>query len=152
MKITNFIIVVETLLLAFFVYYYTDEVEELSIKLDESNKLCEYLLSHEAKRIVLTAYNSHIWQTDDTPDITASGTKTSYSTLALSRDLIKAYNDKADLGFGDSVRIFIKEARIEDTMNRRYKNRGDIWTDNYTQARKFGKKDAWIIYRKEELE
>jgi len=152
LKITNFIIIVETLLLAFFVYYYTDEIEELTIKLDENNKLCEYLLSHEARRIVLTAYNSHVWQTDDTPDITASGTKTSYSTLALSRDLIKAYNDKADLDFGDSVRIFIKNARVEDTMNRRYKNRGDMWTDSYAQARMFGKRDAWIIYKKEELE
>lgn len=130
---------------------FNQRIKELNAELTKRDKLCAYLLEHESKQIILTAYNSLAWQTNEEPEITASGTKTSYSTLALSRDLIKHYNQQAELNFGDTVRVIIKDALIEDTMNRRYKNRGDMWTDSYTEAKQFGKKSAWIVYKKGEI-
>lgn len=109
------------------------------------------LVQHDSKKIVLTAYNSYKWQTDDTPHITASGAKTSYQTLALSRDLIKAYNEHGIANYGDTVRIvLIKDFIVEDTMNKRYMNYGDIWTHVYEDAIKFGKQGAYIVFKRKD--
>lgn len=123
----------------------------LQNKLDALDDLVEYLLTFESKQIVLTAYNSHRWQTDDSPHETASGTKTSFQTLALSRDLIRSYNQNGITEYGDTVKIVIKQSIVEDTMNRRYVNRGDVWTDSYTEARKFGKQKAYLIYKNKKI-
>jgi 3D (Asp-Asp-Asp) domain-containing protein len=83
-------------------------------------------------QVVVTAYSSTVFETDDTPHITALGTRT--------RDGIIANNL---LPFGTRVRlpelygnkIFV----VEDRMNRR---KGlyhfDIWFPSYGEAKNFG--------------
>lgn len=90
-----------------------------------------------------TAYNSLAGQTDSTPFITATGTRTRPGVVALSRDLLRQfpYGSKImieDLsGRGNSLfagRVFY----VEDTMNARYTGRIDIWMPTRSQAINFG--------------
>lgn len=82
-------------------------------------------------RVVVTSYNSEPGQTDDTPFITASGSRT--------RDGVVAANF---LPFGTIVRfpeVFgDKEFVVEDRMNKRYYYRADIWMENKQDSIDFG--------------
>lgn len=108
-------------------------------------------------KIVATAYNSYPWQTDDTPFTTSSGSEVADGTLALSRDLIRAenalmhrmgFNPSGMYAYGDTVFvIYVKPMVVHDTMNRRYSQRADIWLDNLTTARKWGKRKVYIASR-----
>ena len=88
--------------------------------------------------VVVTAYSSTTWQTDDTPFITASG--------ASVEDGIVANNL---FPFGTEIRIpelyGDKIFVIEDRMNQR---KGyyhvDIWFPEYEQAKEFGSKTTYI--------
>ena len=81
--------------------------------------------------IMVSAYNSLPGQTDDTPFITASNTRT--------RDGIVATNS---LPFGTIVRFpdfsGDKEYVVEDRMNKRYYYQMDIWMEEYSEAIQFG--------------
>ncbi len=89
-------------------------------------------------KMVITAYSSTVWQTDSTPFTTAAGTEV--------RDGIVANNL---LPFGTEIRIpelyGNKVFVVEDRMNRR---KGfyhlDIWFPEYSQAKNFGAKNAYI--------
>ena len=106
-------------------------------------------------RIVSTAYNSDINQTDSTPFITASGERVKDGTLALSRDLIRAenelmarmgYNNAATISFGDTVDVvYVRRMVVHDTMNRRFTERADIWMYSESDARLWGIRDVYII-------
>jgi 3D (Asp-Asp-Asp) domain-containing protein len=84
-------------------------------------------------RVVVTSYNSEPGQTDSTPFITASGSRT--------RDGVVAANF---LPFGTIVRfpeVFgDKEFVVEDRMNKRYYYRADIWMENKQDSIDFGAK------------
>lgn len=80
--------------------------------------------------VLATAYNSLPNQTDSSPWITASGTRCREGVIA-SNFLPMGTKVKID-GFGN--RVF----RVEDRMNRRYKNRIDIWFRDYSDAMEFG--------------
>lgn len=89
-------------------------------------------------KVVVTAYSSTVWQTDDTPFITASG-----ETV---RDGIIANNM---LPFGTLVRIpevyGDKIFVVEDRMNTRKGNyHFDVWLPEYDQAKEFGAKRTYI--------
>lgn len=89
-------------------------------------------------KIIVTAYSSTHFQTDDTPTITAAGTQV--------RDGIIANNL---LPFGTRVRmpdlygdkIFV----VEDRMNRK---KGyyhfDIWFSSYAEAKNFGAQNTYL--------
>jgi 3D (Asp-Asp-Asp) domain-containing protein len=88
--------------------------------------------------VLITAYSSTVWQTDDTPFITASG--------EWVRDGIVANNM---LPFG--TRITIPELYgdkmfvVEDRMNQRKGNyHVDIWFPEYKQAKDFGTKLTYV--------
>jgi 3D (Asp-Asp-Asp) domain-containing protein len=93
------------------------------------------------KYFAITAYNSEVAQTDDTPCITANnfdlcqhGIEDSVATNVLkfgTKIRIPAY-------FGD--RVFV----VRDRMNSRYTNRLDIWMIEKSSAKKFGLKYALI--------
>lgn len=89
----------------------------------------------------ITAYNSEVGQTDDTPCITANGFNVCEHGL---EDTIAAnflpFGAKIKIPqiFGD--RVFI----VRDRMNQRYYDRIDIWMLNKTEAIKFGLKIAKI--------
>jgi len=88
--------------------------------------------------VIATAYSSTIWQTDDTPLITAAGTQV--------RDGIIANNY---LPFGTKVRIpelyGDKVFIVEDRMSWKKGNyQIDIWFPSYWEAKEFGAKRTFI--------
>jgi 3D (Asp-Asp-Asp) domain-containing protein len=67
---------------------------------------------------------------------TASGTRCSIHTLAVSQDLLEKNGGK--LKFGDLVYIDkIGFKFVEDVMNKRHKNRIDVWVSNYAEEKLF---------------
>lgn len=80
--------------------------------------------------VIATAYNSLPGQTDDSPWITASGTRCHEGVIAANHLPI---GTKVMIeGFGN--RVFT----VEDRMNKRYNKRIDIWFRDYDDAVKFG--------------
>lgn len=100
-----------------------------------------------------TAYNSLESQTDSTPDITATGARTKFGIVAVSRDVLSG-----DIPYGSLVRIrdlgnyhngrgagayqslldghglFI----VEDTMHARKRQQVDLWFPELKAARSWG--------------
>jgi hypothetical protein len=106
----------------------------------------------EEKRFILdalTVYHPEKRQCDTSPLITASNSKIDLGELqhenirwmALSRDLLKRWN--GEFHYGDTVLVTSGDSQIDglwvikDTMNKRYKKRGDLLFDK--QVRKLGK-------------
>jgi hypothetical protein len=97
----------------------------------------------------LTIYHPTAKQCDSTPLITASNKKIDVNKLykqelrwiALSRDLLKRW--KGDFNYGDTILLTAGDAKIDglwiiqDNLNKRYKNRGDLLFDS--RIRKGGK-------------
>lgn len=90
----------------------------------------------------LTIYNPTVDQCDQDPFVTASNQKISPRKLksgairwmAVSRDMLKRWG--GNLNYGDTVVVFTGDASIDgewiiqDTMNKRFKNRGDLLFDS----------------------
>lgn len=83
--------------------------------------------------VVVTAYSSTAWQTDDTPFITASGTSVREGVVAANFLPIGTRIKLPDL-YGD--KIFV----VEDRMHPRQKYVVDIWFPTYSEALNFGAK------------
>lgn len=98
-----------------------------------------------------TAYNSHVSQTDRTPFITATGARTRFGVIALSRDMLRSvpYGSLVrieDLGAWGSGRgrgtynrmlsgvVF----QVEDTMHPRKMRTVDVWFYSRSQALQWG--------------
>lgn len=106
-----------------------------------------------------TGYNSLASQTDASPDITATGTRTRFGVLAASRDLLGS-----DLPYGSLVRLrdlgthaagrnpgrfqsvlddqnlFV----VEDTMHARKRKQVDVWFGDYASAVAWGVRQVEI--------
>lgn len=107
--------------------------------------------------VMVTSYNSLSGQTDSTPNLTATGTRTRYGIVAASRDLVRTY------GYGARVKIvrwnkvrgcnpnIVPKGMVfvvEDTMNRRFTRKIDIWLPRRSQSINFGKCAAQVeIYK-----
>jgi len=150
---------------------YTDDVKDLASKkhqLESELDSMQTLLSKlehdidnvskvQISRIIATAYNSVPWQTNSEPFTTSSGQSVQKGTLALSRDLIRAenqlmremgFNPSGAYAYGDTVYVvYVKPMVVHDTMNRRYRNRADIWLEEYDTAREWGKRNVYIARR-----
>jgi 3D (Asp-Asp-Asp) domain-containing protein len=83
--------------------------------------------------VEVSAYNSEVGQTDDSPFITAKGTHV--------RDGIVAANM---FPFGTAIKIPAlygdKIFVVEDRMNTRYQKNVDIWMESKAEARKLGRR------------
>ncbi len=133
------------------------QVDSLTAVLSDLEHDLDAVSSVQISKIVATAYNSHPWQTDDTPYTTSSGSMVSDGTLALSRDMIRAenalmhrmgFNPSGMYAYGDTVFvIYVKPMVVHDTMNKRFTNRADIWLNEFTTARKWGKREVYIASR-----
>ena len=94
-----------------------------------------------SKHITITAYNSEVGQTDDSPCITANGFDVCENGV---EDTIAAnflpFGAKIKIPelFGD--RVFV----VRDRMNRRFSNRVDVWMIEKQDAKQFGVKYAKI--------
>ncbi|TSC95095.1 MAG: hypothetical protein CEN87_107 [Parcubacteria group bacterium Licking1014_1] len=89
-------------------------------------------------KMVVTAYSSTIKETDDTPLITASG-KTVIDGIIANNMLPFGSKIRIPELYGD--KIFV----VEDRMHRRKgKYHIDIWFPEYSEAKNFGAKLAYI--------
>lgn len=93
--------------------------------------------------VTVTAYNPDPRQTDSTPFITATGTRTREGIIALSRDMLSF------IPYGSVVRLSAVKGpscggfstgnlRVEDTMNARYRMRADVVLMSHSAARNWG--------------
>ena len=99
-----------------------------------------------------TAYTSSVRETDVTPFITATGARTRFGIIAVSRDLLRS-----DLPYGSKVRIedlgewrtgrgkgrfdaMLKDVVfvVEDTMHQRKRQQIDVWMPDRSLALKWG--------------
>ncbi len=89
----------------------------------------------------MTAYNSEVGQTDDSPCITANGYNVCKSGVedTIAANFLK-FGTKVKIPelYGD--RIFV----VRDRMNKKHPDRVDIWMKDRKDAIKFGKKVATI--------
>lgn len=98
--------------------------------------------SYTLLEVTLTAYNSLPNQTDSTPHVTASGTRTRPGVIAVSRDLLPTfpYGTRARiLDHNCGTRIPNPYLVVEDTMHRRKRQQVDVWMPNYSQAIQWGR-------------
>ena len=113
----------------------------------------------------ITSYQSVRNQTDSSPHITSIGYKTHRGGIAVSQDLlcnankscnrnIKFFCQKDKLHYGDY--IYVKELgifEVNDCMNRRHKNRMDVWVGSQAQEKAFHaryKNTIFVVYRLKE--
>jgi len=85
-------------------------------------------------KVTLTAYSPCILETDSTPTITAFMTEVKLGGIAISRDLFW-------LGWVCGQKVYIEGYGvfvINDLMNKRFKNRIDIFLPSKKDAKEFG--------------
>lgn len=91
--------------------------------------------------VYVTSYNPEVKQNDSDPWTGAAGIKMKEGMIALSRDLVnnpanKEYNMNSPIKFGDKVHLQSPNDHctgyyiVADTMNKRFKNRADIFKIN----------------------
>lgn len=88
--------------------------------------------------IQITSYNNHADQTDDTPNITATNRPVRENMVAASPDLL----NKGIIHYGDLVYIDCMKQWyvVEDTMNKRFERRLDIFLFDKNESLKINKK------------
>ncbi len=120
---------------------------DLEIQKKDLNDLKNKIASSQdiIEAITVTAYPPLEKHTDSTPFTTAFMTRVRPGIVALSRDVEKRHNLKA----GDKIILAgIGEFTFEDRMNRRHKNRADIWMPTLDDCRQFGVKRTKLIVRR----
>lgn len=85
----------------------------------------------------VTAYSSSADETDSTPHITASGTRTRDGIIASNLFPIGTRLKVPEL-FGEKILV------VEDRMHKRFTDRIDVWMPSKWLALKFGKKQAEV--------
>ncbi|GGO18619.1 3D domain-containing protein [Deinococcus humi] len=96
-----------------------------------------------------TAYNSLAGQTDSTPFITATGTRTRPGVVALSRDMLRSFPYGTRITIEDLSGRYNNLLRgrtfiVEDTMAARKTGSLDIWMSTRSQAINFGARQVRI--------
>ena len=88
--------------------------------------------------VTITSYNNHAEQTDDSPNITATSRPVRENMVAASFDLL----NKGFIHYGDLVYIDCMKQWyvVEDTMNRRFEKRLDIFLFDKQESLKINKK------------
>jgi 3D (Asp-Asp-Asp) domain-containing protein len=94
-------------------------------------------LLSETRTLIVTAYSSSPDETDDSPFITAAGTRVHNGIVATNLFPFGTKIRIPDI-FGD--RIFV----VEDRMHARHKNRIDIWYPSKKEALIFGIRQARV--------
>lgn len=140
---------------------YSDKIE----RLETENISLKDELSHFDKygiEVDVTMYQPNTIQCDDTPDITADGTKirinkaSEYKFVALSRNLLKRWGGAFD--YGDFVLLKGADKKdgvyqVRDTMNAKWVNVVDILESEHVEPYKYTDvhifKLSWLTKEKE---
>lgn len=104
------------------------------------NKIVKASQVAAVDRVTVTAYSPRVIETDSTPFINACGKRVAEGQVAVSRDLWNA-------GYQCGSRILIEgkgEYIVMDKMNKRWKNRVDIFFMKTRHAYRFGKKSLIV--------
>lgn len=90
------------------------------------------------KGVIITSYNNDPAQTDDSPNVTATNRGVREGIVAVSYDFI----NKGLIHYGDLLYIdcFDKWYLVEDTMNKRFTKRVDIFLFDKEKSNKINKK------------
>lgn len=97
------------------------------------------------KDVIITSYNNDSNQTDDSPNVTATNRGVREGIVAVSYDFI----NKGQIHYGDLLYIdcFSKWYLVEDTMNKRFTKRVDIFLFDKEKSNKINKKcDIKVIH------
>lgn len=97
------------------------------------------------KDVIITSYNNDPAQTDDSPNVTATNRGVREGIVAVSYDFI----NKGLIHYGDLLYIdcFDKWYLVEDTMNKRFTKRVDIFLFDKEKSNKINKKcDIKVIH------
>ena len=117
-----------------------EEIMSLNEQIWELQNNCDTQYTNKISyKVTVTTYNPTKEQCDNTPNITADGTKinirkaTDYRYVALSRDLLDRWGGPFD--YGDYIVIEGTDGwdgiyQVRDTMNPKWVNRVDILTTN----------------------
>jgi 3D (Asp-Asp-Asp) domain-containing protein len=98
-------------------------------------KLIAILIGH----LTITAYRSTKAQTDNSPNWTSIGKRTCEHGIAVSQELLK--QNGGPINYLDWVYVEgIGLKQVTDCMNKRYKNRVDVWVSTYKEEHEFYKK------------
>lgn len=90
------------------------------------------------KDVTVTSYNNSEEQTDGTPNVTASNRPVREGIVAISQDFLnKGYAKYGDLIY---ISCFDKWFVIEDTMNKRFEKRLDVFLFDKKESLKINKK------------
>ncbi len=102
-----------------------------------------------------TGYNSATSQTDSSPRVTATGARTRFGIIAVSRDLLRSIpygsqvsiEDMGSLGSGSGRGRFNNLLNgvvfiVEDTMNKRITRTVDVWFTRHSMAIQWGKRQV----------
>jgi len=101
------------------------------------------LASDNIIEVTITAYTPTYKECDNDPHITSSNRRVRFGYVALSRDLEK----KLGLKFGDMILIPFE---FQDRMNKKWKNRIDIFMHSEKSAKKFGKRKTRVFVIKKD--
>lgn len=90
------------------------------------------------KDVDITSYNNNSAQTDDSPNVTATNRGVREGIVAVSYDFI----NKGQIHYGDLLFIdcFNKWYLVEDSMNKRFSKRVDIFLFDKEESLKINKK------------
>ncbi|MDO8436128.1 MAG: hypothetical protein Q7S82_01915 [bacterium] len=88
--------------------------------------------------VIITGYSSTLWETDDTPNITASNTNVREGIIANN---LFPFGTKIRIPALYGNKIFV----VEDRMNWKKGNyHFDIWFSSYSEAKNFGAKITYV--------
>jgi 3D (Asp-Asp-Asp) domain-containing protein len=97
-----------------------------------------------------TAYNSHVSQTDSTPDVTATGATTAFGVIAVSRDLLDS-----SIPYGSLVRLkdlgSYRSGRGEGKFQEVLDSQGLFIVEDTMHPRKLEQIDVWFLDESEAI-
>jgi 3D (Asp-Asp-Asp) domain-containing protein len=96
-----------------------------------------------------TAYNSHVSQTDSSPNITATGATTAFGVIAMSRDMLEhiPYGSLVRLKDMGSYHSGRGEGKYQDLLN----SQGYFIVEDTMHPRKVEQIDVWFAHESEAL-
>lgn len=146
-NISSFIILGLLLGIIISKYAYKKEIIEVKVEVPKSLTITisqkydlngtEYI-KRVLNDVTITSYNNHMEQTDDSPNITSTNRPVRENMVAVSPDLIS----KGIIKYGDLIYIdCMKQWYVaEDTMNKRFEKRLDIFLFDKQESLKINKK------------